>query len=133
MVFNKINSDLASQLNGCKITYESGSFYVTNGSVKKKLGEPRIVSKSWTGSNTATLQFDFASLSDFRTKTADDFYVQVNKLVPFRSGGLEGGSYFLLNKTYNPNNGLLTLNGLYSAGKEINFYVNSITVFVVDF
>lgn len=35
---NQISSDLSGGLNGCKVSYEGGSFYAAYGGVKKKLG-----------------------------------------------------------------------------------------------
>lgn len=126
------NSNLSAGLNGCKITYEGSDFYATYGSVKKKLGEAKAISQSWKGSNAASLQFDFSNISNYKTKTADDFYVQINSLVPFRSGGLLGDHSFTLGKAYNSNTGILTLSNLYASGKEINYYVSSLNIYTLS-
>lgn len=44
------NNNLSAGLNGCKVTYESGAFYASYGSVKKKLGEPLITDIVYTES-----------------------------------------------------------------------------------
>ncbi|WP_342756906.1 hypothetical protein [Kineothrix sedimenti] len=129
---SNINAITGTWLGNNKISFDGTNFYATaSNGVKKKLGDPQIVSQTWEGSNTATLTFGFSTVAGYAEKTAEDFFVQINSFSPFRTGGLLGTNTFTLNKSYNAVTGVLTLTGLYKSGVENNFYVSSITVYTV--